>query len=106
MIVAYVVSGFEVSSFTSAMIAAVVVGFANATLGFILKVVTFPLTLITFGVFWIVINALMLELAAAFVPGFHIHGFVPAFLGAIVLSIVNLFMKSISRRVIADKRDE
>ena len=104
MIVAYVVRGFVVSSFTSAMIAAVVVGLANATLGFILKVVTFPLTLITFGIFWIVINALMLELAAFFVPGFQIRGFIPAFIGAIVLSIVNMFMKFFSNRVLPEKR--
>ena len=97
MIVAHVVGGFTVTSFTSALIAAVVIGFANATIGFILRVLTFPLTLVTFGVFWFVINAIMLKLAAAFVPGFQIAGFIPAFIGAIVLSVVNLIFRTVSK---------
>jgi putative membrane protein len=58
-----------------------------------LKVVTFPLTILTLGVFWFVINAAMIELASAFVPGFHILSFAAAFWGAIVLSIVNMLLK-------------
>jgi putative membrane protein len=54
-------------------------------------------TLVSLGVFWFVINGLMLELAAAFVPGFRIDGFGPAFFGAIVLSLVNIFMKMAAR---------
>src|SRR5713226_7344772 len=88
MIVAHVVRGFEVTGFGAALIAALVIGLVNATLGLFLKIVTFPLTLLSLGVFWFVINALMLKLAAAFVPGFSIQGFVPAFFGAIVLSLV------------------
>jgi putative membrane protein len=93
MIVAHVVRGFEVTGITAALIAALVIGLVNATLGAFLKIVTFPLTLLSLGVFWFVINALMLKLAAAFVPGFSIQGFVPAFFGAIVLSLVNLFVR-------------
>ena len=96
MIVAHVVRGFDVTGFTAALLAALVIGLVNATLGLFLKVVTFPLTLLSLGVFWFVINALMLKLAAAFVPGFSIQGFLPAFLGAIVLSLVNLFLKIIA----------
>jgi len=55
--------------------------------------VTFPLTMVTLGLFWFVINALMLKIAAALVSGFAIDGFLPAFFGAIVLSLVNLFLK-------------
>ena len=90
LIVANLVSGFHLSGIASALFAVIVVGFVNATLGFLLKILTFPLTLVTFGIFWIVINALMLELASAFVPGFVIDGFGPAFIGAIVLSLVNI----------------
>jgi len=79
----------------AALIAALAIGFINATIGMVLKIITFPLTLITLGVFWFVINALMLELASAVVPGFRIHGFGAAFIGAIVLSIVNLLLKSL-----------
>src|ERR1700758_698586 len=96
MIVAHVVRGFDVTGFTAALLAALVIGLVNATLGVFLKIVTFPLTLLSLGLFWFVINALMLKLAAAFVPGFSIQGFTPAFFGAIVLSLVNLFLKLVA----------
>ncbi len=88
-IVAYIVPGISVSGPVAALIAALVIGLINATLGLLLKILTFPLTLVTLGLFWFVINALMLELAAAFVPGFEVRGFVPALIGAVVLSLVN-----------------
>ncbi len=75
LIVSSIVGGFYVSGITAALIAVIVIGFVNATLGFFLKIITFPVTLVTFGIFWFVINALMLEFAAAFVPGFAIAGF-------------------------------
>lgn len=92
-IVSRLIPGFQVSGATSALIAAVVIGFINATIGLFLKIVTFPLTLLTFGIFWLVINALMIELASAIVPGFHVTGFAAAFWGAIVLSLVNMALK-------------
>src|SRR5262245_51597956 len=98
MIVAHVIRGFDVTSFGTALIAAIVIGLVNATVGLLLKIVTFPLTLITLGIFWFVINALMLELAATLVSGFTIEGFVPAFFGAIVLSLVNVFLKTVTGR--------
>jgi len=97
LVVAHLVSGFIVSSFVAALIAAVIVGFVNATIGAILKILTFPLTIVTFGIFWIVINAIMLKLAAAFSPGFQITGFIPAFIGAIVLSLVNMIFRSVGK---------
>lgn len=96
MIVAHLIRGFDVSGFGAALIAAIVIGLVNATVGLFLKVVTFPLTLISLGIFWFLINALMLKLASAFVPGFSIEGFIPAFFGAIVLSVVNLFLKAVT----------
>jgi putative membrane protein len=87
------VPGFWVDGAAAALIAAVVIGLVNATLGLFLKVITFPITILTLGIFWLIVNALMLELAAAFVPGFHIRSFVAAFWGGIVLSIVNMFLK-------------
>ena len=88
-----VVPGFYVDGAAAALIAAVVIGLVNATLGLFLKVITFPLTILTLGIFWFVINALMLEFAAAFVPGFHIRSFVAAFWGGIVLTVVNMLLK-------------
>ena len=60
-----------------------------------LKILTFPLTLLTFGLFLLVINALMLQLAAALVPGFYVAGFFSAFFGAIVLSVINVLLRSL-----------
>ena len=95
LLVAYIVPGFQISGIGAALLAAVVIGLINATLGVVLKVVTFPLTVLTLGIFWIVINALMLKLASALVPGFHINTFLAAFLGAIVLSLINLILRSL-----------
>jgi len=94
-IVSQIVPGVHVNGVTAALIAALAIGFINATLGAVLKIITFPLTLVTLGLFWFVINALMLKLASAVVPGFQVHGFVAAFIGAIVLSVVNLLLKAI-----------
>jgi putative membrane protein len=92
-IVAQVVPGFYVRGVFAALIAALVIGFINATIGAVLKILTFPLTLITLGLFWFVINALMLELASALVPGFQVRGFFAAFVGAILLSLVNMLLR-------------
>src|ERR1700691_5843169 len=95
-IVAQVVPGFHVSGPFAALIAALVIGFVNATIGLLLKILTFPLTLVTLGLFWLVINALMLELAAALLaPNFQVHGFLAAFIGAILLSLVNMLLKAL-----------
>ncbi len=88
-----VVPGFYVNGASAALIAAVVIGLVNATLGLFLKIITFPLTILTLGLFWFVINAIMLELASAFVPGFRITTFGAAFIGAIVLMVVNALLK-------------
>jgi putative membrane protein len=93
LVVSHVVPGFHVSTIGAALIAALVVGFVNATLGLLLKVVTFPLTILTFGIFLIVINALMLKLSATVVPGFRISGFMPAFWGAVLLAVLDLVVK-------------
>ncbi|HEX8815600.1 MAG TPA: phage holin family protein [Terriglobales bacterium] len=87
------VPGFEVSGAAAALIAAVVIGFVNATLGLFLKIVTFPLTILTLGLFWFIVNAFMIELASVLVPGFHVRGFGAAFWGSIVLTLVNMFLK-------------
>jgi putative membrane protein len=92
-VVAHVVPGVHVSGPGAALIAALVIGFVNATLGLFLKIITFPLTLVTFGLFWFVINAAMLELASAIVPGFEVRGFAAAFIGSIVLSLVNMLLR-------------
>jgi putative membrane protein len=92
-IVAKLGLGISVSDPIAALIAAAAIGLANATIGFVLKILTFPLTVLTLGLFWFVINAMMLELAAAFVRGFYVRNFAAAFIGAIVLSIVSSLLQ-------------
>jgi len=92
-VVSRVVPGIHVAGASAALIAALVIGFVNATLGLLLKIITLPLTILTLGLFWFVINALMLEVASAFVPGFRVDTFASAFWGAIVLSLVNMLFR-------------
>ncbi len=102
LVVAHLVPGFVVSGFMAALLAAIVIGFVNATLGLLTKVLTFPLTIFTLGLFLIVINAVMLKVAAEFTPGFAVKTWTAAILGAILLSIVS----SLLNWLISDKRAE
>jgi putative membrane protein len=95
--VARFVPGISVSGFGAALLAAVIIGFVNGTLGFLLKILTFPLIVLTFGIFWIIINALMLKFASLLVPGFSVQGFAPAFWGAIILSLLNIAVRQVLR---------
>ena len=79
--------------FGTALIAAVVIGLVNGTIGWLLKVITFPITILTFGIFWLLINALMLKFAAIFVPGFEVRGLWPAFWGGLILSVLNMIIR-------------
>jgi putative membrane protein len=93
LLVSHFVPGFIVSGFGAALIAAVVIGLVNATVGAFLRFVSFPITILTLGLFVLVINALMLKLAAAFLPGFQIIGFLPALEGAIILAIAHMIIR-------------
>jgi putative membrane protein len=90
LIVAHFVSGFVVSNLASALIAVVVIGLLNATLGLLLKVITLPLGILTLGIFFLVINAVVLKFASVLVPGFQVQTFTAAFLGALALAIVHM----------------
>lgn len=96
LIVAHIVPGFQVHSFRTALIASLIIGLLNATVGLVLKVLTFPLTLLTFGLFLFVINALMLMLASNLVGGFTVAGFWVALLGAIVLALVQMVLRRLT----------
>lgn len=95
LIVAQIVPGIFIESFGAALIAALVYGLVSVTLGFLLKLVSLPLIILTLGLFWLVINALMLQLAAALVPGFRVRGFGAAFLGALLLTLVQWLLRSL-----------
>ena len=95
VIVAHVISGFVVRSFGTALLASLVIGLINATIGIVLKVLTLPLTILTLGLFLFVVNALMLLMASAIVPGFRIEGFLPAFLGGIIVAVVSTALRNL-----------
>ena len=102
MFVSYVVPGFDVTNFYSALLAAVVIGLINIIVRPLLLILTLPINIMTLGLFTFVINALMIMLASSIVKGFNVQGFIPAFIGAILLTIVNYFIN----RVISSAKTE
>jgi putative membrane protein len=97
LVVSNLVPGFDVRGLGPALIAALVIGLLNATVGFFLKVITFPISILTLGLFLLVINGLMILLASNIVRGFHVRGFVPAFWGAVVLALLGMFIRAITK---------
>jgi putative membrane protein len=97
IVVSHLVPGFQVTGFIPALIAALVIGLLNATVGLFLKIITFPLSIVTLGVFLLVINALMILLASGIVRGFHVRGFLPAFIGAIALALLGMAIRAITK---------
>lgn len=91
----YLVPGFTVADFTSALLAAIVLGVVNTFIKPILKFLTAPISIITLGLFAFVLNAIILFIVAAVVPGFKIDGWLPAILGSIVLSIISTVLNSL-----------
>ena len=87
-----IVTGFEVRGYLSALLAALVIGLANAVIWPILVFLTLPITIITFGLFLFVVNAAVLKICAALLPGFAIKSWLSAILGSIVLSLVSMFL--------------
>jgi putative membrane protein len=89
-IVTYVVPGITADSIVTLLIAALVLGLLNAIVRPILFWLTLPLTIVTLGIFLIVLNAIMLELTDVLVPGFAISSFLAAFVGAVILGVLSL----------------
>ena len=96
LIVAWVLPGIEVDSFGAALIAALVIGLAGATVGLILKIVLLPFIILTLGIVYFLINGLMLKLASELVPGFRVNGCLPAVFASILLTIVDYVLHSLA----------
>jgi putative membrane protein len=92
LLVSHFVPGFNIRSFGSAMFAVVIIGVVNATLGLFLKVMTFPLSFLTLGLFVFVIDALVLWFSSKLVPGFSVAGFKPALIAALVLALIQMLL--------------
>jgi putative membrane protein len=90
LLVAYLYPGVQIQSFTSALIAAAVIGLFNAILRPVLVVLTLPVTVITLGLFLFVINALMFWAASGVLNGFFVAGFWAALLGSLIYSALML----------------
>jgi len=99
LIVSKIVPGFQVVGLGPALIASLVIGLLNATVGLFLKIVTFPLSIVTLGIFLLVINGLMILLASSLVRGFVVRGFFPAFWGAVVLALLGMLIKGFTKNV-------
>ncbi len=97
--VAYLYKGVQVTNFTSALIAAFVLGLFNTILRPLLIVLTLPVTVVTLGLFLFVINALMFWAAASVLDGFHVSGFGAALLGSLIYSAMGIVIESALERL-------
>ena len=95
MATTYVVPGFRVDNFTTAVLAAIVLGVVNTFIRPVLAFLTAPLSIVTLGLFTFVVNAVMLFIVSAVVPGVMVDGWVPAILASIVLSIVSTALNAV-----------
>ena len=96
-IAAYVLPGVTVT-IAGALVLAIVLGIMNIFIKPVVRLFALPLTILTLGLFSLVINALFVLLAAAIVPGFSVAGFWSAFLFAIILSLINAFFNAIEEK--------
>lgn len=92
LIVANLVKGIQIEGWGAALLGALVLGIANACVRPLMIILTLPLTLLTLGLFLLVVNGLMLQLTAALTPGIKVAGCGTAIIGSIVLSLLNLLI--------------
>lgn len=89
LVLSYANIGIAVAGFYSAIVVAILWGIISLTIKPVLNLLALPITIITFGLFSFVINALLFWLLSTFVEGFSVAGFIPALLGSVVLSAVS-----------------
>jgi putative membrane protein len=97
-LVSRIVHGIHIADFGYALLAALVLGVVNFLIRPILIVVTLPITIVTLGLFLFVINALMLMLTGAIVPGFKVDSFGAALIGGLLLALFNLVASALLNR--------
>ncbi len=95
IVAAWLVPGIQITSPLSALVAGVILGFVNAIVRPVLFFLTLPLTLLTLGLFIFVLNAICFGLTAWLVPGFSVDGFLPALLGALLVSVVSWILNGL-----------
>jgi putative membrane protein len=95
-LVAQIIPGIQIRSFGTALLATVVLGLVDITIGPILRFIAFPITFVTLGLFEWVLKALLLKLASIFTPGFRIDGFLNALLGSLVLTVLDIVLRRVA----------
>lgn len=95
LIGAYVVPGVQVDGYLSAIIAAVLIAVANATIGLILRIFTFPLNFLTLGLISFIITVLMVLLVDHLMAGFNTSGFFAAAILAIAISLIKIILDTV-----------
>ena len=90
LIVANLVDGISIKGWGSAILGVLVLGFVNAFIRPFMVLLTLPITVLTFGLFLLVVNALMLWLASVFIPGLRVRGFAPTLWASLWLTILNI----------------
>jgi len=90
-----VIPGIQVRDFAVAMIATFILAVVDFFIGTFLRFLSLPLIWLTLGLFTLVIKAVVLKITSMFTPGFRVHGFVAAFLGAIVLTVLNFVLRQV-----------
>ena len=95
-VAAWIVPGIHVTSWPALFVAALVLGFVNAVIRPILIIITLPITVLTLGLFYLVLNGLAFGLAAALVPGFEVDSILGAMLGALVVGLISWFIGALS----------
>lgn len=96
-VAAWLLPGVAITSLPALLVAALVLGFLNAVVKPVLVLLTLPLTILTLGIFYLVLNAVVFALASVLVPGFAVAGFGSAFLGAIVMGFVSMLLAGLTR---------
>ena len=96
-VAAWILPGVEVSSLPALLVAALVLGFVNAVVKPLLVLLTLPITVLTLGLFYFVVNGVAFAFAAWLVPGFGVSSFVWAMLGALLVGTVSWFIGSFRR---------
>jgi len=96
-VVEYLVPGFKLAGFQTAIVAAIAIGIVNTLIKPILQLVALPISLLTFGIAAFLINVGLLYLTSKLIPGFYIAGFTTAIIASIVLSLVSWFLHKLAR---------
>ncbi len=101
LLVTYLLPSIQVAGFGWALLAALVLGFINTLVRPVLALLTLPITLLTLGIFYLVLNGLLFWLASALLPGFQVQGFFSALIGALLYGAIAWALSAL----IPDKRD-